>query len=136
MTITSKKVTGNSRISFLPKHLGNKMIMGENLVYNLADEHITGYNGGMWSFETLSNDGLILVPPSTGSTLNVVNGMNYSDVTVTPQAAGLFLTAMMLNSLCFSTAGETQDKFLAKHAAVMDFIYEHPEASSILKLLD
>ncbi|WP_231862028.1 antirestriction protein [Legionella hackeliae] len=63
--ITSKLVSDQQRLSFLPKHFGTMMIRAEQAIYNTLKVMCSSYEGGYWRFYELSNRGFYLAPDMT-----------------------------------------------------------------------
>ena len=101
-------VPENSRLDFLPALLGTQFHIYthyENRMYDVADECLKGYNGGYWYFAKLENTyglkELGFMYPETDSEKVVLKGP-YEDLEMGPLAAGVSMTIMVLNRLCWS----------------------------------
>ena len=67
---------------------------------------------------------------------HVTNNMNYADVNISREAAGLFVTTMSISSLMHGTSGTLQTHFVKVFEKNMDYIRKHKEASALYQLLD
>ncbi len=119
--------------------------MVEARLFHYADKALPGYAGGLWSYRKAGSTEYA-VPPEVPTrvdgklTLGTIGDMgNAQDMT--PEAAGLALSAMALNHSLwaeYEQRGQTRRaEFLSEEwERVMEAAGEHPEAGAILWYLD
>ncbi|HFD2256033.1 TPA: antirestriction protein, partial [Legionella pneumophila] len=125
--ITSKLVSDQQRLSFLPKHFGTMMIRAEQAIYNTLKVMCSSYEGGYWRFYELSNRGFYLAPDMDEPLPIYVEGNGY-DGEVSADAAGIITTLCVLNQLCWKTKS---DKTIQQYYLLRDYIEYHKEAADI-----
>lgn len=121
------------RMDFLPTFFGTRlMLRGEAMVYGWMRELCAEYDGGMWSFFTLSNGGGYLAP-STSQPMKLEVDGNGFEGTMSADAAGIVATFFTLSHLSMQTEQEAlSDLFLA----LREFAAEHAEAGLIFGAID
>lgn len=130
--ITSHLINDKQRLSFLPKHFGSQMIVGERGIYKALSIMCSSYNGGYWNFYDLSNGGFYLAPDMDGLLPIFVESNGY-DGEVSADAAGIISTICVLNQRCWKTESE---KTINQYYLLRDYIEFHKEASEIYKAID
>ncbi|ANN97224.1 TPA: antirestriction protein [Legionella pneumophila] len=130
--ITSKLVSDQQRLSFLPKHFGTMMIRAEQAIYNTLKVMCSSYEGGYWRFYELSNRGFYLAPDMDEPLPIYVEGNGY-DGEVSADAAGIITTLCVLNQLCWKTKS---DKTIQQYYLLRDYIEYHKEAADIYAAID
>jgi len=125
-------VEEKDRIDFLPKHLGNKHLKFEMLVYSLMDSFTKDYSGGFWNFWTLDNDGIFMTLDSIQS-FEVINPMNYFEDTMTAEALSIGVNIFALNALMDESCDQ---RIIDYFYALRDFAAEHKECNQIFGLID
>ncbi|WP_233890086.1 antirestriction protein [Paraburkholderia flagellata] len=129
--VTASPVPEDRRLSFLPKHLGARLITGEALVYRWASV-LSDYDGGVWEFLELSNGGFYLAPRTT-KRFAITCNLNGFTGEVTADAAGIIFTLYMLNQL----ANQTQeDSLINEYYLLRDFATTHREYAAIFGAID
>ncbi len=128
-----RKVTGNARMDFLYRALGQVFMQFESTVYSVADK-FSDYDGGMWDFFELVDDGKVVgmyMAPSTEKMFMWNNPMNYSEGTISSDALGIISCLYAFSHLSF------------RHEAMGDFYhslrelaYDHPESEMIFMAID
>ncbi len=68
----------------------------EMVVYSVADNFWTGYQGGVWSF---SREGKFWYPHN--NSIEICNPKNYFDGVLSSKAAGIALSMFAANQLCW-----------------------------------
>ena len=124
------------RLDFLPQYLGNAHLEFQNSAYFFAQRLIEGYDGGYWEFYHLTNGGFLMEwDNSNNITINSPNG---SHAEVDTETASTILNLMVLSELSFSLLvdADTLDKVVHCFHALREFALNHPNSSTILKLID
>ncbi|MFA6038163.1 MAG: antirestriction protein [Legionellales bacterium] len=131
--ITSKTVTENKMLAFLPRKLPRHFLQFESCVYYFARNIIIEYSGGQWEFIELSNQGFYMRPLLGGSKVVVeIDGNEFSGL-VSEDAVGIIASIFSLNYLLF----ETQEENLYKHyEALIDYAHLHEEREQIFAAID
>jgi len=137
--VRASLVPGAQRLAFLPAQFGPRYLMsGEAYFYHWARALSDDYDGGMWDFFTLNNEGFF-VAPRTPAVLNVsVRGNGFTGE-LSAQAFGIVVTTMVLSGLANSTVETDEDaceRFSNQHHALLDFAREHPEHEAIFAAID
>lgn len=134
--ITSKIVPESSRLRTLPRMFPSVYPLVENAVYYYARHLCSDYEGGCWDFYKLSNGGFFM---ALGEPMHLSNPMNYSDETISGEAAGLVICIY-----AYSLVGE---HVLEKLPNIADTLFQqidllkyyadkHPEGQKIFRLID
>jgi len=107
---TAHVINENHRLSFLPALVGPHYLTFEQLVYNEAEIQIQGYDKGYWEFvrAQLEGDDLDLTTgymrwDSPTGKVTVSNSGNYFKGVVSDDAAGIIVSLVALNRLCWMT---------------------------------
>jgi len=131
--VTSTLVSARSRITTLPKHFGNRLMMRvEGAIYDRMEQICATYNGAIWDFYELSNGGFFMCP-KLPEPLHLSVADNGSSAEVSAQAAGIVACLLVFSALSF----ETDDERIAQHFHwLRDFAVDHPEQSAIFSLID
>lgn len=127
--ITKTEVTEDQRLGFLPEKAGIAFLSFENYVYNIASRY-TDYNGGMWQFWNLDNEGFFM-SPDTDIDFHFQNPENYSDVRLSSEALGIVVCLYAFSHMSF-TYPELGDYY----HQLAEFVGDHPEASAIWEAVD
>ena len=137
--VRASLVPGAQRLAFLPAQFGPRYLMsGEAYFYHWARALSDDYDGGMWDFFTLNNEGFFVAPRTPARLLVEVKGNSYRGE-MTAQAFGIVITTMVLSSLANSTVETDEDaceRFSNQHHALLDFAREHPEREAIFAAID
>lgn len=135
-TIVAVVVSEENRQAFLPKYFKQYFLEGEGLVFDTMSEYSKDYSGGYWEFKELSNGSFYLVPPA--QEYFVSNANNYSSETLSADAAGIFVTTMVLNRFMFDAGlrEEELEHFIKMFEGLNAFINQHQEQSQLKCLLD
>lgn len=111
----------------------------EQAVFYFADLCIENYHGGYWEFVALSNGGLFCYPKMSGI-LTLTNSMNYADVTLSNEAAGICIMLMVLShySLIAWKQGDQKEveRFAQLQQQLNEFALDHTEWLEIAKFID
>lgn len=130
--ITSKLVSDQQRLSFLPKHFDTMLLRAEQAIYNTLKVMCSSYEGGYWHFYELSNRGFYLAPDMDEPLPIYVEGNGY-DGDVSADAAGIITTLCVFNQLCWKTKS---DKTIQQYYLLRDYIEYHKEAADIYAAID
>jgi len=131
-TTAATLVPEQQRMSFLPKHFGQRlMIRGELTVYGWLDRLSKEYSGGYWHYYEIPNG--FYMAPAGYETLRIIWPLNWCDRTMSADAAGIVATLYALCELC---SQQRSDDLAEKYHALRDFAGEHAEASAIFAAID
>ena len=127
-TLAIKKIPNNQRNNFLPKHFGNVLrgIEFENFLYNIADEHLVGYEGGMWNFyEVLVGDTKVpLMLINEDKDKASLNGA-FNEIETNGFTASLAIFQMALNHFMFYLADKGYDSTMKKVDTMYNTLREY-----------
>ena len=117
----------------------------EQFIYQLADQQIEGYNGGMWQLgQTVGTMDFVGLPETESGTVRV-RGQNYCDVTTDPLTAGAALSVIAYNLLGWKLyevdpSGETTRMLFTLSEdlkyAVLDSDWDDQRKSDFLSIID
>ncbi|MFJ5375200.1 antirestriction protein [Pectobacterium versatile] len=131
-------VSDSQRLNFLPELFGADFFMAEMNIYSYADVYLRGYKGGFWQFYSLPEGNGYLAPDAERVT--VCNPDNYFEQEMSGEAAGIFITAMVLNHRAWMHSRHDQEElcelFCERYEALMEFARGHKERDAILSALD
>ncbi|HGY0482224.1 TPA: antirestriction protein [Salmonella enterica subsp. enterica serovar Derby] len=131
-------VTRDARLNFLPTLFSDDYLRAEMNIYQYADRYIQDYDGAEWLFYTLPEGGGYLAPDV--ERVKVWNPDNWFEQEMSADAAGIFITAMVLNHRCWMYSHHDEEElcghFLERYEQLMAFIETHPERNLILRALD
>lgn len=135
-TIVAKLVPDDVRHQFLPKYYRSAFMWAESLTYEYASRFIAGYSGGYWEFFELSN-GAFFMAPSGEDLLRLVVTDNYTDVEVSPEAAGIVVTLYTLNYLMHARVRAAEkERFIELYCKLLDYVLDHKDGAAIRKAID
>ena len=130
--VTASVVPDAQRLNFLPKQFGpGLMLRVESSVYDWMGAMCSTYTGGYWDYVELSNGGGFLQPRGPAYFDLAVEG-NHFDGRVSPEVAGLIVTAMALNAMVWKGL----DSLGGKYDQLMAYISAHPDSATIRRALD
>lgn len=137
--IEASLVAEDDRLSFLPKHLGEKLMMQfESAVYLWMRSLAPDYSGGHWNFHELSNGGFYMAPSKSRNFQ--MRSPNYAQYEVSMDAAGIIATMFALNEIinriAFDEEQDPPEHLVEGYYFLRDFIVDHPEAAAIFALID
>lgn len=130
--ISASKLTGNMRNIALPRHFRQGMMLVEAQIYHLMGQYCEEYNGGYWEFYSLSNNGFYMAPTGSES-FRLVNAENFSDMTLSGDAAGVAICLMAYSHLSWSSPAHV---FNSHFHWLREYALDHPEASEIFRFID
>lgn len=132
-------LNGFVKLQFLPTLFGDDFMRAESNVYLYADRFLNGYNGGLWEYAQLP-DGGGFMKPEGDARWHFSNPGNYSEVDVSAEAAGIIITALVLNHRSWMYDRNDDEElcrhYCRRHRQLMDYAEIHPEAAAIFRALD
>jgi len=131
-------VNPESRMGFLPMLFSEDFIRAESNIYSYADRYIKNYTGGIWLFYNLPCGGGYMAP-DMGS-VTVCNPENWFEREMSADAAGIFITAIVLNHRSWMHSHHDEEELCTHHCQryeqLMSFVETHPERELIMRALD
>lgn len=124
-------VRENKRLDFLPKYFGNSFVKAEQMIFNLMRRLSSDYTGGYWEYFELNNGGFFLEPPTISEGYNLFQEGNGFEGKVSSEAAGIIVTMMIINHLCW------EDESLVPYFYKLEeYALNHAEKKAIFCALD
>lgn len=140
--IIALPVPENRRLNFLPHMFGSLpmyFIGGENLLYSIARQMFSAYDGGSWTYCKAANGAHFATPPAREQWCISVAGNGYSGE-VSTEAAGIIVSLFALGAMAERAHGRGDSQgldFLAdRYYELREFAKAHPEARAIFKAID
>ncbi|HGL4053817.1 TPA: antirestriction protein [Citrobacter koseri] len=136
--LTATLLPDEQRISFWPQYFGNipQWIILEPHIFAWMDRFCANYNGGIWNFFTLSNDGAFMAPEPDGDDDEkwaLFNPMNGNGAEVSTEAAGIAVCLMAYSHHAMRTEC---DAMTEHYYRLRDYALNHPECSTIMHIID
>ena len=131
--IVATAVPVATRLSFLPRHFGKRMMEVETYIFNRFTTLCKSYRGGYWEFYDLSNGGCYLALRSQ-TPLDLDIHSNGFQGTVSPDAAGIIVTLFTLSELAFRH--ENEEIFSTRFHQLRDFAQSHADQALIFQAID
>lgn len=129
---------GAQRLTFLADVFGGDFMAAEASVYAYASRYCPEYAGGFWHFYRLPEGGGFMAPDV--ESLTFCNAENWTEVTVSGEAAGIILTALVLNHRSWFHSHHDNEEmcrhFCRRFYQLIDFANSHPESAAIERALD
>jgi len=134
-TITRQLIAEDQRINHkaalfgfdFPLHL-------EPFIYFMADTLAKDYNGGYWNFYNFFQGGFYMAPSSDKPFhVSCENGFEGD---LSADAFGIVVSLYAYSHLSFSGPGKFSETCAEQYHLLRDYMFEHPEVSSILKAID
>ncbi|MBY4841163.1 antirestriction protein [Pantoea sp. DY-5] len=136
--LAARFLDGFVKLRFLPSLFGDDFMRAENNVYLYAARYMTNYNGGEWTFVHLEQGGGYMIPPD--GTWRFENPENWSVAEVSADAAGIIITALVLNHRSWMYDRHDEEElcalFCRRHRQLMVWAETHSEAAAIFRALD
>ncbi|VVT48685.1 hypothetical protein UYSO10_2453 [Kosakonia radicincitans] len=130
---------GFIKLRFLPSLFGDDFIRAENNVYLYASRYLDGYDGGVWDYAAFSEGGGFMKPEGE-ERWHFVNPQNCADLTLGSEAAGIVITALVLNHRSWMYDRHDEEElcrlYCHRHRQLMTYAESHPEAAAIFRSLD
>ena len=134
--LTVTKVPNEQSLDFWPQHFGTipQWITLELRIFTWMDRFCDEYNGGIWSFYTLSNGGAFMAPDADSyDKWHLLNSMNGNDADMSAEAAGI---AVCLIEYSHHACRTECDAMTEHYYCLRDYALQHPESSAILSIID
>lgn len=119
------------RMNFLTEHVGRRFFEYEAGVYDTMSRYCHGYNGGYWSYYTLSNNGFYICLNDENRRFRVTCESNHYDGEMSAEAACIGVNLFVLCQLSAHDEG-----FVDKFYALREFAIQHSEAAAIMAFID
>ncbi|AGN88356.1 antirestriction protein [Enterobacter sp. R4-368] len=130
---------GYVKLRFLPALFGHDFICAENNVYNYAAQYLEGYDGGVWDYAVIPEGGGFMKPEGE-ERWHFSNSQNFADLTLSSEAAGIVITALVLNHRSWMYDRHDEEElcrlYCRRHHQLMAYAEYHPEAAAIFRALD
>ena len=129
-------IPDEQRINFWPQHFSSipQWITLEPRIFAWMDRLCDEYSGGIWSFYTLSNGGAFMAPDAdSDDKWYLFNGMNGNGAEMSSEAAGV---AVCLIEYSHHACRTECDAMTEHYYRLRDYALQHPESSSILRIID
>lgn len=135
--ISAVLVAERERMSFLPKHFGELVLLGEATVYGWMARLCPSYSGGYWNFYSLSNGGFYMAPVGDDKLMQLDVDGNGFDGEVSADAAGVIATLFALSHLSHQLVGTADGDNVAENfIRLRDFAAGHVERGPIFQAID
>jgi len=125
-------------LRFLPMLFSHDYVRAEHNVFLYASRFLTGYDGCEWNFVALENGGGFMQPD--GDEWHFSNPDNGAEMTLSAEAAGIVITAMVLNhrSWFYDRHDEPElcEHYCGRFRQLTGFISAHPEYGAIWRALN
>ncbi|SFU20778.1 Antirestriction protein [Kosakonia arachidis] len=135
----ARVLDGYVSLSFLHALFGDDCIRAENNVYLYASRYLDGYDGGVWAYAALPEGGGFMKPEGE-ERWHFVNPQNFADLTLGSEAAGIVITALVLNHRSWMYDHHDEEElcrlYCQRHRQLMAYAESHPEAAAIFRALD
>lgn len=136
--ITATPVRPSALFDFLPTLFGSDYVRAECCIYAYADKYIQGYDGCEWVFNQLPDGAGYLAPED--ERVVVSNPDNWFEGEMSGDAAGIFITAMVLNHRAWMHSHHDEEEacrhYVNRYEQLMAFVSTHREAGAIYRALD
>ncbi|HGY3714673.1 TPA: antirestriction protein [Citrobacter gillenii] len=134
LSIIATHIPDEQRVSFWPRHFGNvrQWVFIEPQIFSWLDLWSTDYQGGVWEFHSLSNEGAFLTPPERDN-YSLFNEGNGNEAILTTEATGIAVCLMAWSHHACRTHCETMSEHYYR---LRDYALAHPERSAIMRLID
>ncbi|MCT6592598.1 antirestriction protein [Pantoea dispersa] len=130
---------GYVKMRFLPMLFAGDFMRAELNIYQYADRFLSDYDGGVWEFAQLPGGGGFMKPEGEAR-WHFSNPGNYSELDVSAEAAGIIITALVLNHRSWMYDRHDEEELCAhyceRHRQLMNYAGEHHEADAIFRALD
>ncbi|ECE4235546.1 antirestriction protein [Salmonella enterica] len=132
--VIATTLSDEERINFWPRYFGNvrQWVFLEPQVFAWLDLWSTDYQGGIWDFHILSDDGAFLTPPECDF-YHLVNEDNGNEATLTTEATGIAVCLMVWSRHASRTHCEAMNRHYYR---LHDYALTHTEHHGIMRLID
>lgn len=105
----------------------------EPAIFAFASSLSSEYQGGYWQFYSLGNGGFYMAPD--GDDLSIISENGYR-VEMSGDALGLSACLYAFSHLSFSDRVELAKLCGDHYRLLYDYVFDHPESASILRVID
>lgn len=135
---TATPVRPSALFDFLPTLFGADYLSAEASIFAYATKYLRDYSGGEWTFNQLPDGAGYLAPED--ERVFVSNPDNWFEGEMSGDAAGIFITAMVLNHRSWLHSHHDEEEacrhYVKRYEQLMAFVSTHREASAIYRALD
>ena len=133
-TITKEVVAELDRSDFINGVFGLMFpLCVEPAIFTFASRLSSDYQGGYWQFYSLGNGGFYMAPDGNDFPVTSENGYRGE---MSGEALGICACLYAFSNLSFSEK-EGLAKLCGDHyRRLYDYVFEHPESSDILRVID
>ena len=134
-TITCKQIDDEQRANHTAELFGTLFPLSlEPAIYAITSNLPREYTGGYWQFYELSNGGFYMAPDDdTKFSVTCENGFLG---TMSADALGITACLYAYSHLSFTDSPDFAEKCAQQYHLLREFMFEHPEAESILRAID
>ena len=132
-TPVARRVADSERLTTIPRHFGDRLLVFEGAVYDFMRRFSPDYRGGFWDFTELSNGGFYMSPQHEGTFRFSVDTNGYEGE-MSPDAAGITVCLFAYSHLSFRYPDD--DAFGDHFHLLRAFAIEHAEAAAIFAAID
>lgn len=133
-SLSSRVVPESERMAVVDKLFGIRYVLKlEPTVFSMAERLAADYHGAYWQFNALANGGFYMAP--RGDTIFDVCCENGFDGKLSADALGLTATLYAYSHLSFG-GDAFADLCGNQYHLAREFMFQHPEARSILMAID
>ena len=133
-SLSSRVVPEAERMSVVDKLFGLSYVLKlEPTVFSMAERLAADYHGAYWQFNALSNNGFYMAPQS--DTIFDVCCENGFEGKLSANALGLAATLYAYSHLSFG-GDAFADLCGNQYHLAREYMFQHPEAKSILRAID
>lgn len=105
----------------------------EPFIFSIASQLSEDYSGGYWDFYQLGNGGFYMAPEHAGRFQ--VGSPNGSECFMSADALGITACLYSYSHLSFGN-GDMAGKCAEQYHLLRGYVFAHPEADSILRIID
>lgn len=132
--ITSQLVLESERMAVVDKHFGIQYVLKfEPTVFRMAETIAPAYNGAYWNFYSISNGGFYMAP--RGNTIFAVTCENGFEGKLSADALGISACLIAFSQNTFGE-GPFAETCADQYHQLREYMFQHPEANSILRAID
>jgi hypothetical protein len=134
-TIHRERLDGAQRINYTAKLFGNHFPMQlEPFIFDMARRLSEDYRGGLWHFYALTNEAFYMAPDLPETFL--VQSQNGYQGTMSADALGITACLYAYSHLSFTGRGEFAETCARHYHRLLEYTFEHLEATQILACID